>query len=270
MDYLVSVGVVFFVIITILVVLKFVFGKSNTNTNTDFVPPIIEKKQMISDIKEVYNRNLADTSLFIDLPRLASKIRIYKDSKLVVSGPKVTENNPMYPSEHCIKEVVSSLAQCFGEKKTLETLQKSFLTSFPYIGKSKQGDAAIFARSYLEDSLNENSLIVSVLKTIPQCLFASAVQYFVPLRLQFPYKDVNNGWNIDIHITNSNVIVKHFKREASLKKDEFFFEWSLQLTINRQTQNIDDIKIGVEYVNFGKLFNYKERQQFKDIVFTFD
>ncbi|BFU24400.1 hypothetical protein EHI8A_008640 [Entamoeba histolytica HM-1:IMSS-B] len=234
--------------------------------NPEFKPDVIALEEMVNDIKAVYSRPVKDTSVFIDIPRLAPKVQVFKDSLLVVSGPKISEQNPDYQAEECIKAVVCGLASSLDEKELANKLTSTYDKYFPYVSGKRNGDAAIFGESYLKENIKEEDLVLSILKTITQCMFASAVQYYVPLRMKFPYRDVPNGWRVDIDITPKTVIIKHHKREASVITDQFFFEWSLKLIIDRSSKEISEIKTCVEYVNFSDQCNVADQNKFRQII----
>nr|BAN40889.1 hypothetical protein [Entamoeba invadens] len=272
-----SAFIISFAVFAVIAVVAVVLFVTRVRTNTtvplsklEYIPETITLEGMTKDVKESYRKPVANTSVYIDLPRLAPKVLIFAKSQLVVSGAKVAEDHPDYRCEEAIKGVLVGLSNALSENKLSENLLSTFDAHFPYIKNGKKCDAAMFNKTYLEDNFKEGDLVLCVLKTITQCMFASAVQYYVPLRIKSPYRDVTNGWVVEIRIDEDNIIVKHIKSEESLVKDCFFFKWSLILKINRKSKELYDVKTGIDLFKFGNECDNKMQKDIKEVIHQFE
>ena len=80
----------------------------------------------------------------------------------------------------------------------------------------------------------------------------------LPLRLKHSYHDGHTGWKIDVHIDDAFVTVKHTKGETSYGETKFNFEWNLIYKINIMTEEISDIQIVIDNIEF---INYPSQLQ---------
>ena len=204
-------------------------------------------------IKELYTRPIERTSVGIDIPRLASKMRVYdKNNELVLNGIEIGNKNEhhRYGHELTLKEVATVLIRLLDGDEMATQFEQSFDETFTYIQSETNGDCGTFFQKMIQKLYQQETLSLKVMKTFTQALFAAAVEYMLPFRMKHGYHDGHTGWKIDVNIDDNYIIVKHTKGETSYGEPKFTFEWNLIYTIERSSEDICDMKLVVDNVEF--------------------
>ncbi|ELP87346.1 hypothetical protein EIN_096030 [Entamoeba invadens IP1] len=216
--------------------------------------PELSFPKMVNRMTALYHKPLSQSSIGIDIPRLVPKLIFVSedgiDRKELISGANLYKDDDQYAMERTLEKVVSEMILQFDGKKLVEKFRKEFEAQFVYIKKGGNGDCGTFFTKLLPKVFPEDSLTLMVMKTFTQALFASAVEFLLPLRLSHGYHDGFSGWRILLINTPTEVIVRHVKGEKSYKSDGFTFEWSLVYIINKKTREISNVKINIFNVDF--------------------
>ncbi|KAL7718987.1 Ras guanine nucleotide exchange factor glfB-like C-terminal domain-containing protein [Entamoeba marina] len=222
---------------------------------------------MVENMKRLHAKPLAQTSVAIDVPRLASKITITDSQGVVVSGKEVSSSygDQSYANEHTLKDVIQSLIRSLESDALSKSFETQFNDVFDYVDKQTPGDIVSFFRRLLPLVFPEDSLTLAVMKTLTQALFASAVEFMLPLRVKHRFHDGFTGWNITISIEEDNIVIRHVKGETSYVQDAFNFEWSLTYTVSKSDHQIKNVGINVFNVQFNH-YSVSDQEDFYGFV----
>eukprot|EP01132_Coremiostelium_polycephalum_P009989 gene9989-12243_t len=229
-------------------------SKAKKYNAPDQMPQIDWKDQ----ITKTQAKPLAQTSIGIDLPRLASAF-IFKTSDPSEPNGIKTDHINSGNKIRDISSVISTLAHNFSTKEPTEVVTQKFNE---YIPMSTDPDSVIKREllTFLDEVCGEDSQLVSILKCCNQAVIAPVV-IELTLNIAKGISFMDSGcWRIVVsklprensNSENNNsekqICVRHSKKQRSLSsqsKDYFEFEWYIQLELDSTCKNIlsFDLKI---------------------------
>ncbi|ELP84847.1 hypothetical protein EIN_284030 [Entamoeba invadens IP1] len=229
----------------------------NEITNVSFIAPEIPFGQTFHKVETLLAKPMGETSIFIDVPRLATKLIVKVEGKTVIEGPEILKRHDkeQYSIELTLKETVSELIRIFDGAELSRKFSEKFEETFKYITTKSEGDCAMFFKQLCYSVFTEDAMTLFVMKTFTQGLFASAVEYMMPLRTKHRYHDGYSGWNVQVEINGDHVSVIHKKGETSYKADAFDFEWCLTYGMSLSKKRITDMELKIINTQFRNYSN---------------
>lgn len=121
-----------------------------------------------------------------------------------------------------VSNIITSLAEVTESSELVSTMYTKvdsyFDSSNPRIDVGKR------VLEFLVEVVGDDKKMIRILKACTQSIIAPAVVRLKSVMVrQFPYKDVRNGWRINIDINTDQVVVIHRKWERSFEDDRYFF-----------------------------------------------
>lgn len=76
-----------------------------------------------------------------------------------------------------------------------------------------EGDTTVALKNVVNDLIGENNPVSNILKSLNQAIIAPAIMKLKIglMEKKLNYKDSRNKWEIEIHLNEDNVIIKHKK-----------------------------------------------------------
>jgi len=214
------------------------------------VEPAIEGSSLslYDEIIDKWRRPATSLPVQIDLPRLIYKFEITDKlgQSLLPSNIKDMQRGEL------LKLLFDTLNRLFAMSTTEQTEFNRVFDEL--VEPTKDGDISI-RLSYFLEHIGDNIPAMGVLKACNQSFLAPAV-IMLKSRLggQLRYKDLRDGWYINIQITDSEIILKHRKTEQSFESNpdsQFQFDWELTLTFNRAVTELKTVNLHVVDIRYS-------------------
>jgi hypothetical protein len=248
---------------------------NNNNNNTSVrAPSAIDFSALDIDcspqgffdsLMEIMHKPLLRLPISVDLPRLARKITLYDDD----NDERVIEANEDADDSRALLvcTILSELSRLVGDseqvRSTIEQQARDFITD--------QGDMATGIMAFFTEVLTANGVeepkVIGVLRGCNQSTLAPAVMR-LKKTLAMPYKDKRSSWLVDIHVADNRVIVTHRKIEEAWLDSyqdpaEFYFDftWHLEVEFDRQTAQLQQVRLKIVHVTFPETASSQRRKQ---------
>jgi len=205
---------------------------------------VINVDQITKQINSNWQKGINELPTTVDIIRLLKKIKVlYKGEEVFYASsydPQATKEELIT----CLCLTISSLVD------DQDTVGRVAANSEKYLQPNERSDLS----RQLAHFLNElpNAIFVRILKACSQNMVASA---FLELRQalgqDFTFKDVTNGWSIQIYVDDSSIQVAHKRSEQSTEAERFQFSWELNMIFDREASQLTNISLQVTQLNFG-------------------
>jgi len=221
---------------------------------------------LYDEIIEKWKRPATSLPVQIDLPRL-----IYKFEIIDKNGTSLLPENI---KEMQRGELLKVLFDCLNNLFSMSNSdQVEFDRIFDeLVEPTKEGDISI-RLSYFLERIGDNMPSMGVLKACNQSFLAPAV-IMLKSRLggQLRYKDLRDGWYINIQITDTEIILKHRKTEQSFEanpESHFQFDWELTLTFNRLVTELRTVNLHVVDIRYSASILDAKKQKLETLLAQF-
>lgn len=189
-------------------------------------------------------RAIVDLPVSSDLPRMISRTIVFDKN-----GEKLFDPNDesIMPIEK-IKKLFLTLSKSLCVNFVTENVESQYDILLP---RNFEGDTTIPLKNVINNLIGENNPVSNILKSLNQAIIAPAIMKLkiTLMQKELNYKDSRNKWEIEIHLNDDDVTIKHKKFEKSIP-EEFEFEWHLSLHFDTNVNTIDAVDFKIVNIIF--------------------
>jgi len=225
----------------------FIWKRRSFKQRTPPSPPLLQAPQpiqgsakchsfdlgdLLQGTRKIWERDLKQLPVAIDLPRLARNIVISDSRTGQQSETRIT----------CVLDVLTKLSRILEQNEArAQLIESEFYDAVTHgdAGDSNsRGQREIIApklQIFLQDTVGERTKTIQVLKAVNQAIIAPAVtQFRMKLWDRLQFKDGGPGsWRVAICVSSDNICVSHIKGQKQFrtdgKEEEYQFKWQLDL-----------------------------------------
>lgn len=200
---------------------------------------LLNLDNLMEEVREKWSRSLDKLPVFIDFPRIFSKIKCWtKDLELMELNYRQLEKKSSEIDFVFLKDLLETFATQLNEMDEWFLIHDNFDEHFKSVG-----DFSNQIRTFLFKYLKEDSRIWKLLKALCMSVIAPpyiAIKHRFQEKFQTAIKDDAGTWSISIIFDTSQIVVVHSKR-AKEESNLFSFSWHLQLRFSNLMTSLDDV-----------------------------
>eukprot|EP01098_Paradermamoeba_levis_P013196 TRINITY_DN5968_c0_g1_i1.p1 TRINITY_DN5968_c0_g1~~TRINITY_DN5968_c0_g1_i1.p1 ORF type:complete len:284 (-),score=39.26 TRINITY_DN5968_c0_g1_i1:88-939(-) len=219
------------------------------------------------DTKEIWQREMRQLPVHIDLPRLCRKLYIF-DNQNMVCG-----NNETATSNNEIRDLILRILLILSEYLDGDIKRDEVKARFEgyFVNQQDTGNISSGLSKFLNEVIGDNSKAGQVLKACHQKIIFPGF-YLIKSKIypQLPFRDVRSSWQVYINFHPDHVVIQHRKSQQDKGEAvEFQFEWQLEIVLNRDISDIIGVSAQVLSYTISDKVSPNRRQEIDSIFKNF-